>query len=221
MRITTQMINNAAREAGLPITCGSMLDNQTIGKDIDSNSLLNVLNKKTNSSTNQQQKKQYEKIETAADRLLQQVEKLTGEDSVLQKSEEERDDQKLYDEVTALVDGYNTMLKNLSSTSNTLDSYYQYMLKDAAQENKEALSSIGITIDKNGELKLDAEKLKQADMKTIRSVLGSDSDFMKKTAFLAERISDHAATNLNSASFQYDAGGNAYSSLVNRYDFWS
>lgn len=225
MRITTQMLNETARKSGLPITCNTLL-NQINGGNTG-NSLLNALNHKNSKNSVFQDVEKtnhygYEKLEKTTDKLLRQVEKFTAKDkdSIFDKVSEDGDNQELYTGVECLVKHYNSTLEALQSASGTLNSYYYQMLREAATENKEALSDIGITVSKKGALELDKDKLKNADIKSIKEVLGSSGTFSTKTEFLATRILDNAEANRNMTSNQYNATGNIYSARLNRYDVW-
>lgn len=196
MRVTTQMLNETARRSGLPFACNTLL-NQVNGGSTG-NALLEALNnKKSSTYPNAGKRLNYEKLEKSANRLQN------------------------YTNIEDLVENYNSTMKELRSLPDTMNDFYQYMLKQAATENKEALSSIGITIAKDGLLKVDADRMKQADMESIKKVLSGSESFGEKTAFLAGRISDNAGANAKSTSNQYNAAGNTYSALLNRYDFRS
>lgn len=220
MRITTQMLNETARKTGLPFTCNTLLDQ--VGGQNTGNALLDALNNKNSSVyPNAKNKKDYEKLEKTADRLQKQTEKFTDQGSIWDKLTESNDPKEIYSDVEAMVKEYNSTVKALRSQPGTLNEFYQYMLKQAAGENKEALEKIGITVTKDGLLKVDGEKYKSADVESIRKAFGGSEGFAEKTAFLADRISDNAEANAKSASVQYNAAGNTYSALLNRYDFRS
>lgn len=220
MRITTQMLNETARKTGLAFTCNTLLDQlngQTTG-----NTLLDALNNKGDSTyLNAKDKKNYEKLEQTAGRLQEQAEKFTEQASIWNKIKETNDTTELYPDIEALVKEYNGTLKGLRSLPGTLNDFYRNMLKEAAGENKEALSGIGITISKDGSLEVDADKFKSADTESIQKIFGGSEGFAEKISFIAERISDNAQANARSTSVQYNAAGNTYSALLNRYDFRS
>lgn len=220
MRITTQMLNNTARKSGLPFTCGTLLDQ--VNPAATGNNLLQVLNQKNNTTTNGAQKQKQEKLKKSADLLQKQAEKFTADgNSILDKFQTDGENKEIYDEIEKMVAGWNDTQKQLQSLPGTLNDFYGQMLRQAATENKEALSDIGITIGKDGSLKLNSDKLKKAAIDSLKKVLGGSESFAEKTGFLAGRISDNASANMNSVSGQYNASGDMYSAFVNRYDFWS
>lgn len=221
MRITTQMLNETARKSGLPFTCNTLLNQ--VSQNDTGNALLSALNKNNKTSLNTSQKNSYEKLKKSADQLLSRTEKFTAEDgsSLLDKFQEGGENKDIYTSLEDMVRGYNNTLKELQTLPGTLNDFYARMLRQAATENKEALSDIGITVSKDGTLNADTEKMKGADLESLKKVLSGPESFVEKTGFLASRISDNAAANLNSSSWQYNAAGDTYSALLNRYDFWS
>lgn len=220
MRITNQMLNESARKAGLPINSKSLLN--YINNDSSKNTLLSALSKDKSSVADPGRKSNYEKLEKASDQLLQKAEIFTieGEDSIFAKARKSESNQEIYDSVEALVENYNHTIKTLKTVSTPLNGYYYQMMQEAADENREALGSIGITISKDGTAVLDKEKLKAADTDTLEKVLGTSGTFSTKMAFLAARISDNAQTNAKSLTSQYNSKGNIYSALSNKYDIW-
>lgn len=218
MRVTTQMLNESARKAGLPIHNQSLLN--YINGENTGNDLINALNQKTG-SVNTEKKSAYEKLEQAADELRQKAETFTAEDesSLFTRAKESGNYQEIYDAAEALTDSYNAALKALGTVSGSLNNYYCQMLKEAAADNSEALEKIGITFSKDGTVVIDREKLKAADADSLEKALGASGTFASKIAFVAGRIADNAAANVQSLSSRYGSDGNLYSMLENQYDF--
>lgn len=220
MRITTQMLNESARKAGLPINRSSLLN--YVNRDGSNNGLLGALNQKQSSAVQSAQKTNYGKLEKNADQLAQKAADFTveGEKSIFENARKSGSNREIYDSVEELIESYNSTFEILDSMDGTLDTFYSKNLTGLFADNKEALQSIGITMSKNGTLNLDKEKLQAADLETLEKVLGNASGIMKKLSYLAGRISDNAQTNVESLSRQYGSGGNSYTSSFNKYDFW-
>lgn len=220
MRITTQMVNESARKAGLPINRSSLLD--YVNRSGSDNGLLSALKQKQSSAADSAKKTSYEKLEKKADQLAQKAAVFTaeGEKSIFEKARERGSNQDIYDSVEELIESYNSTFEILDSMDGTLDTFYNNNLTGFFADNKEALQSIGITMSKNGTLNLDKEKLQAADLETLEKVLGNASGIMKKLSYLAGRISDNAQTNVESLSRQYGSNGSSYNSSFNKYDFW-
>lgn len=223
MRITTQMLNNTARRAGLPIHNNSLLS--VMNNDNSQSSLLEALNKKKKTATNILDKNQYEELEKAAKDFEKQNEKLTksGEESLFEKIRQSgtaKDKQELYDSIGVWVERFNLTTEELQRTTDGLNGFYHEMLKESVNENKEALEQMGITVKKDGTLNLDKEKLKEASLEDVEKLLGTDGVLSSKMKFLADRIADNANANAQSLTSQYNSNGNVYSTLSSQYDFW-
>ncbi|MBD5460312.1 MAG: hypothetical protein HDR26_05130 [Lachnospiraceae bacterium] len=219
MRITTNILNESARKAGLTAVNSTTLLNG-MNSTTTKNTLLNALNK-GNNTADKAKKSGYEKLGKEADELQKKADIFAGEGekSIFAKAKESGSNQEIYDAIKELVEQYNDTASALKSNSGPLNDYYRQMLKDAALENSEDLGSIGITVTKNGTLGIDEEKLHAADVDELEKVLGGSSDFIKKTSFLATRISDNAQANRDSLSSQYTASGTTYNAATGRYDF--
>lgn len=217
MRITTQMVNESARKAGLPIN-GTSLVNYLNGNSSDT--LLNALNK--SGTTDAATRTKYERLEKAADQLSEaaSVFMATGEKSLFSKARESGDSQDIYNAVEDMVGKYNSTILALKNTSGTLNDYYSQMLKSAANDSKGALESIGITVAKDGSLSVDKDKLKGADTDILENVLGSTMGFTQKAAYVAGRVSDNARTNQSSLSSQYSSSGSLHSALASKYNLY-
>lgn len=217
MRITTQMLNESARKAGLPLNRSSLLD--YINKDSSSNPLLSSLNKNT-SAAKMTGKIRSEKLEKSADTLSQTADTLakTGTDSIYEKAKESGDCKELYSKAENFVSQYNDLLGELQKSSSTLNDYYRQSLKSLASDNKNALAEIGITLSKDGTLQLDKDKLQAADADALQQAFGGSSEFAKKAAFLAGRVSDNAQSSTASLSSQYSSSGELYSALASKYN---
>jgi len=220
MRVTTNMVNESARKAGLPINQNTLLSYLN-GDEDSSNTLLDSIGSASRvSSVNTEN---YRKLEKVADSLGAQAEKFaaTGEDSFLEKLKESGDAKELTAGVKKLASEYNNTLNALKKAPGVLNDYYRQMLEEAAAEEKTALAGIGITIGKNGSLEVDSEKLEAAAFEDIQKVLGGSGELTSKMGFIAGRISDNAQASLDNVTNQYTSSGNLYSQLASKYDFWS
>ena len=221
MRITTQMLNESARKAGLPINNTSLLN--YIKNDGTGNSLLDALNKNRETATNAAKKSSYEKLDKEADQLTQAAEALLqdGENNLFEQAKASGNNQKVYDSIENLFDSYNSTLKALRTTSNTMNDFYRQMLLEAPAEAKTSLAGVGITFAKDGTANIDVEKVKAADFETLEGLFGKDGDFVNKVEFLSTRISDNAEANVESLSSAYNASGNMYAAMSSsKFDFW-
>lgn len=218
MRITAGMVGEASVQAGMPLTGGSTLASYLDGNT--SRTLASSLGESHHSTLDSLNKGKYEKQKEAAERLEQYADSLcgTGDNSIYAKAKESGDASELYDEVEKMVSAYNGMLDKLRTDMTTLGRFYQSSLKEAVNENKNGLKELGISLDKNGRMIVDKEKLKAADVDKVESVFGSDGTLSSKLSLIAEKVADSAAANLKSASSQYNAAGNNVDTLIRSYD---
>ncbi len=221
MRITTQMLNESAREAGLPINNTSLLNYIDGDDSTTDNSLLDALSKK--STTDTVQKSSYEQLEKSADELEDAASVLTSEkdDNIYAQARKNEDTEAVKKQAKELLSDYNDMLEKLGKSDSSLNAYYKQMLGEVYSNEKEGLNLIGIYTDKDGYLSLDESKFDEADIDTLEKVLGSTSGFSAKTGYIASRVANNAESYLESMSSQYNSTGKNYSSYSNsRYNFW-
>lgn len=171
MRVTTHMLSETAKRAGITIRKSSMLD--YINNDSSKNTLLKELNKIA--SLAPIRKSNYEKLEKEADTLLKKTEFFTqeGEKSVFDKARETGNKKDIYDGIKEMVESYNNTLKSLDTVSDTykLNDYYSRMLKEAAADNSDELSNVGITIAEDKTLVINDDKLKEAQIDSLKNIL--------------------------------------------------
>lgn len=220
MRITTQMLNQSAKRSGLDINRPTLLDYMK-NKNME-NPLYQALSKNRNINTNSVMLERFEKLEEEAGQLIKLTQKLLddGDKSVFEQAKTSGDNQEIYNSVEKMFDGYNSTLKSLRTTSNTMNDFYGKMLMEAPEETREELEKLGITFDKDGSADVDMSKLKTADYETLEKHFGKDSDLVNKLEFIASRISDNANANVESMGNGYNASGTVYGTSINsKYDF--
>jgi len=219
MRITTTMLNATSRETGIPIGSSSMMD--YVNQNSNSANLLNALQGSKENVYDTVNRKNYEKLGSAAESLFKSTEGFRAEDGkdYFTTAKETGDYKEVYDEIAGLAEHYNHTMAALKGAPGALNNYYSVMLSQAAAEKKDLLNGFGIHIGKDGKMSVDTGKLKDADKEQLEKVFGKDSDFMKRLAFLSDRISDNAQSYTSSISNQYNAAGNTYSANSSKYDF--
>lgn len=217
MRITSRMLNETAARGGLPINQPTLLD--YINKD--DNSLMSVLNKSKQKSSDIMKKSNYEKIEDAAKSFVDVAKKLAddSEEGIFAKAKADGDYKDVHNSIMDLLTGYNNTIANSKTLTGTLEVFYNNMLKEIPEENSELLASVGVTVDKDGTVDIDEDKLKNADIATLESIFGKDSEFLTKLAFVGEKIADNAEANVTSLSSTYTQTGSAFSQVSSKYDF--
>ena len=224
MRITTQMLNETSRKAGLPVNSNSLLN--YINNDKNSNSLLESLQNSSTTTTDLlQNKKLYQKLKDAAESLEDAAKTHENEksDNIFAKAKESGDNADIVKNVKTLIEQYNEVRKQLErDASSPINAYYNQTLGQLASKNKEELSKVGITIGKDGSMTIDESKLKEASVEDLESLFGSKSEFIQKMQYLASHVSNNVSAQIESLGNQYGQDANSFSSYIsNKYNWWS
>lgn len=223
IRITTNMLNEASKKAGLPINSSSLLN--YLNNDKGNNTLLDSLQNNSAIKTEAQNKKLYQKLKDAAEALEDAAKKLRSEksDNIFAKAKESGDNSEVVKNIKNLIEQYNAAKKQLeTSTSSPINAYYAQTLKQLASKNSEALSAVGITIGKDGSMAIDESKLNAAKLEDLEELFGSKSEFIQKLEYLASHVSDNVSAQIESLGNQYGQDANSFSSyLSNKYDWRS
>ncbi len=222
MRITTQILTNTSREAGIPLVQGGLLD--ALNKQDTSVDLLEELNKSQDAKSASALQKVFRELWNTSDDLRKRASELleTGENSLFGKTEETKDTEKILSGVKDMIGSYNKTLELLKGADGSLNSFYYKELKSAAAANEEQLKSVGVTLNKDGSLSIDEKILGNADYDTLKKVFGSESKFVQRTEYISDKVSQNAKANAESISNQYNAKGISYSdySGENKYNFF-
>lgn len=220
MRITTQMLNQSAKRSGLDLNRPTLLDymrNKGAG-----NALFSALSKSRQTNISTIKSTGFEKLDKEADKLTQSAQNLleVGDKGIFEQAKISGNNQKIYDNIENMFDGYNDTLKALRNGSGTLNDFYRKMLVEASEEMKDSLEEHGITFDKDGTASVHMKKVKEMDFDTLEKLFGKDSDFVEKVEFISSRISDNAKANIESLGRGYSAKGNMHlGNGINRYDY--
>lgn len=222
MRITTNMLNNLAAKSGFPIRRRTLLDYMNKSSN---NTLMSAIGKSQTTATDYISKKNYKKIEDEAEVLEKNSKALLedGAKDLFQKARNSGNTTELYDSIEKLFEGYNSLIGALDNGGDTMNTFYERMLKQAAENNEENLEKIGVSLKKDGTVKVNMNKLKSVDLDTLEGVLGNDSEFVNKLSFISSRVLDNAQANLESLGNTYNLNGSSYYSGLNtsKYNYWS
>ena len=219
MRVTTQMLNESARRAGLPINHSSLMEH--MGEN-GKNTLLDALDRKKSTAIDTENKKKYEMLGKTAEKLVSSSDTLLqeGEKGLFAQVKESGDKQKLHDSIRTFWADYNSGIKDLRDVAGTMNDFYRQMLVEALADAKEELAKIGVSFAKDGTVSVDMDKLKSADTESLEKLFGSKSEVVSKVKFIASRISNNAEASVKSYSSGYSSKGNRYDGSVNsRFNF--
>lgn len=217
MRIPTQTMNETAKRAHLPLGNTSLLN---YINNNNSGSIVGSRNK--NPGMEMLSSNLFQRLETNATGLSQSAKKLTEkEESIFDEARESGSNAKLVDEVDRFAKYFNSTMSSATGTNSALNIYYKKMMAQAAQEHKEELEAIGVSVAGDGKLDVNTDRLGRADVNQIERVFGAGSDFMKRATALAQKLSDSAGAGAASLASQYGATGAPHSAYAaNRYDYF-
>lgn len=208
MRVTTGMLNR--NHGGLTGSRKSLLSHMKPSREGGAAGLAAMGAVRSTSALRRTERAGYEKLGSAADRLVSQAARLA---ETADKGSTEIDSQ-----AEGLVEAYNSALDVLGDAAGVLNSYYHQTMKQSFSDNSTELAEIGISMNSRGKLVLDKEKLKAADGEKVKKLLGSEGDFVKRLSHVASRVSDNAEVNMQNLSSSYNARGNIMNSYLSRYN---
>lgn len=216
MRIATQTLNETAKRAHLPLGNTSLLNY------INNNSGSIVGSRSKNAGMEMLSNNLFQRLEKNANELSQSAKKLQEkEDSIFDEARESGSNEELVSEIDCFAKYFNATMSSAAGTNSALNVYYKKMMAQTALEHKEELEAIGVGVAEDGELDVNRDRLGRADVNQIERVFGANSDFMKRAAALAQKLSDNAGAGAASLASQYGASGSPYSAYTaNRYDYF-
>lgn len=154
-------------------------------------------------------------IITAAQSAAAALDKMlsTADDSVFAKAEKDNSDTALTEAVTevqSFITGYNSLVKNMSSQGGKVNITYLVELGKAYIDNEDELNSLGITRGDDGLLSVDTDKLKTAELASLKSAFYGDDSYasdVSKTIASIRKVTGTAAgmSSLYSSNYGSDA----------------
>ncbi len=144
--------------------------------------------------------------------------KVTKKDGSTEDSDYDMDN--IYDKVSAFVKSYNSAVNSGAAIDSGAVSTRTLSLVHLTSRNSNLLNSIGISISSDGNLSVDEDKFKSADISTIKSLFSGSGSYADNVANKAKLISSLAANKLTSYA-QYTSSGSidksATDNLYNNY----
>lgn len=130
------------------------------------------------------------KIATATDNGITYLSELlsTDDDSTFAKAASSSDTSEITSKIQAWVTSYNSMVSSMSSRGTQNDITFLVNLGKIYVDNESSLNSIGITRSTNGQLTVDTEKLKSADIGSLKSVFNGENSYSEKIKTSTESI---------------------------------
>ena len=161
---------------------------------------------------NLQKKSNYTSLISSAESLKKHADKLLDTKEEESLFTEEKKEQAVK-EIKGFVEDYNRMVERLQRVGTTVSSLYLKQLQGHVADNKDLLRELGITQNTTGTLKINEDKLKEADPEKLKKLFGTDGGFGDKISSWAEKIQANAEANLAG----YYGNENLYGNNYNRY----
>jgi len=124
---------------------------------------------------------------------------------------------KIVSKVKGFADEYNGVLTQASKVSSSEVSNSMQYMKSMTSTMSKALSNIGITVGDDGKMTVNEETLKNADIKSVKSLFYGAGTYGAQISSRADEISK--ATIMNSSL--YTSTGSVTSTLVGMFDSWA
>ncbi len=184
-------------------------EDSKIKSDSSSTDILKKIKAQDSAATVSEDAKTYNTVAADADALKESVDKIQKTDLT--------DKDKGYAAVKDFVDSYNTLVTSASkvedkSIANRLDS-----MANNAKVYEKSLNAIGISIEKDGTLKLNEDTYRAADSGKAESLFASRGSFGYSTSVSAGMIQANAKYAASSAS-TYSASGTKNSTSGTMFD---
>lgn len=140
-------------------------------------------------TTSSSENEPYKKVSASAANVSDAVAKLADKD-MWNEASKDYDEDKIKSTVSGFVSAYNTLFSNLSKVGNSIDNTFRDKFNSVTGEHAKELEGVGITIEKDGRLTVDEEKLKAADVSELKKIFGPDSDILKEISTYADDCSN-------------------------------
>lgn len=173
------------------------------------------------SSANTQTGAQINKIKTAFESISTSGSSLSKSASALSSSalysEAESDPTKLVSAVKDFASDYNKVVDSLEETSSTELLRRGVFMTQTTASNSRLLADIGIKIGKDNKLTVDEEKLKKADLSTVKLLFSGNNSYGDMIAQKGSQISSNASRFSSSLPNVYKSDGSYQVKLPNGY----
>lgn len=112
----------------------------------------------------------------------------------------------IYKAVKSFADSYNKLLDSASSSSTTSVLNQTLHLTNMTKSYERLLGNVGVTIGENNKLSVDADKLKSADMTTVKTLFNGNASYANSVATKASMINASAKSAADQSSLYTGKG---------------
>lgn len=118
--------------------------------------------------------------------------------------------------VKSFADEYNNVIDQSKKVDNKDVTQYKNWMSNLTNTLSNSLSKVGVTVDKDGKLSVDADALKKADSKNVKALFNGSNSYAGQISQKAANISSAALRN----SSIYSSNGTLSSSLQSTFTNW-
>lgn len=141
----------------------------------------------------------YSKIaKNSAEDIQKTGEKLTatGEMSLFGKAEKSKSTKDVVSEATDFVNNYNNMLSSITKLGGTENKKFISELKKYAEDNKDVLKNVGITVLTDGSLTMNKKEMSAASLENLKKAFNGKDSFADKVTNLSSSIEENVEKKL-------------------------
>ena len=165
----------------------------------------------------------YKKVTSSSAALTETMDKLKSS-SLWDESKEGYSKDNIISGIKDFVSSYNTLMTNIDNVGKTVENTYKTKFNQYVKEHEKELAEVGVTIEKDGKMTIDKDKLNEADVSALKKVFGNDSEFMKKLDSVNSEMNEVVSKAMdikNSMSGLYNADSSSvdYNSLLSGNSF--
>ncbi|MCR4925615.1 MAG: hypothetical protein K5917_04930, partial [Clostridiales bacterium] len=162
-------------------------------------------NQKFDTKTNNTAATSYKALETATADLKKSAKALSASDNFATDKDDKIDKPKLAKLAEEFVENYNKTVKNSSNVENLNSLQRTKFLINDTNANKNLLSKVGITINKDDTLSIDKEKFSKANDSDIKTLFEGNYSYASKVEKESDSINKivEKEMNANKKSYQY------------------
>lgn len=165
----------------------------------------------------------YKKVTSSSAALTETMDKLKSS-SLWDESKEGYSKDNIISGIKDFVSSYNTLMTNIDNVGKIVENTYKTKFNQYVKEHEKELAEVGITIEKDGKMTIDKDKLNEADVSALKKVFGNDSEFMKKLDSVNSEMNEVVSKAMdikNSMSGLYNANSSSvdYNSLLSGNSF--
>ena len=149
----------------------------------------------------------FSNLSKASSNLLNSVDALKDKSLYEGLDGKEYDKSELIKKISNFVTAYNSEVASLDNCGSAMKNTFSKELKSAYAVNKELLDQANITIDSNGKMSIDNDKIEKAEVSKLQEIFGENSTYMKALAASADSIYGIVAKALSYGTTNYTSAG--------------